>query len=119
MMDDHKTTEIVGISPPTEAVRRLIDQVAHTASNVLILGESGTGKELVAKVIHERSPRAKGPFIPVNCAAIPLELLESELFGHEKGAFTGAFATRQGRFELAAGGTLFLDQNGDIFFAFT
>jgi len=89
-------------------------QVAAYDSTVLIRGESGCGKELVARRIHEISARAKGPFVPVNCGAIPRELLESELFGHEKGAFTGALTTRIGRFELAEGGTLFLDEIGDM-----
>ena len=89
------------------AVRDLVAQVAPSDASVLVIGETGTGKELVARSIHELSARAAGPFVPVNCGAIPAELLESELFGHEKGAFTGAIANRQGRFELAAGGTLF------------
>jgi transcriptional regulator with GAF, ATPase, and Fis domain len=88
--------------------------VADTDSTILILGESGTGKELIAKAIHYNSYRREGPFVPVNCAAIPSELLESELFGHEKGAFTNAIRTRIGRFELANGGTLFLDEIGDM-----
>ena len=96
------------------AVRDLVAQVAPSDASVLVIGETGTGKELVARSIHELSARAAGPFVPVNCGAIPAELLESELFGHEKGAFTGAIATRQGRFELAAGGTLFLDEIGDM-----
>lgn len=105
---------LVGVSEPMQQVRFLIEQVAATAANVLILGESGTGKEVVARNIHNLSDRAKGPFVPVNCGAIPGELLESELFGHEKGAFTGAISTRKGRFELAEGGTLFLDEIGDM-----
>jgi sigma-54 specific flagellar transcriptional regulator A len=95
-------------------VRRLIELVAPVDSNVLILGESGTGKEMVARRIHELSIRAGGPFVPVNCGAIPADLIESELFGHEKGAFTGALTRRFGRFEFAAGGTLFLDEIGDM-----
>ena len=95
-------------------VRDLVAQVAPSEATVLVVGETGTGKELVARSIHELSGRAGGPFVPVNCGAIPAELLESELFGHEKGAFTGAIATRQGRFEIAAGGTLFLDEIGDM-----
>jgi sigma-54 specific flagellar transcriptional regulator A len=95
-------------------VREHIARVAKTDATVLIQGESGTGKEVVAQLVHELSDRAKGPFIPINCGAIPAELLESELFGHEKGSFTGALATRKGRFELAEGGTLFLDEIGDM-----
>ncbi len=105
---------LVGISEPMQQVRFLIEQVATTAASVLILGESGTGKEVVARNIHDLSERSKGPFVPVNCGAIPGELLESELFGHEKGSFTGAISTRKGRFELAEGGTLFLDEIGDM-----
>ncbi len=101
-------------SAPIRDVCRLISQVAAHESSVLVLGESGTGKEVVARAIHEASPRRNRPFIAVNCGAIPAELLESELFGHEKGAFTGAVATRKGRFELAEGGTLFLDEIGDM-----
>ena len=95
-------------------VRRLVEQVAGFNANVLITGESGTGKEWTARCIHEMSPRRDKPFIPVNCGAIPAELMESELFGHEKGAFTGAVASRIGRFEAAEGGTLFLDEIGDM-----
>ena len=105
---------LVGTSKPMNDVRFLIEQVAKTPATVLVLGESGTGKEVVARNIHNLSERAKGTFVPVNCGAIPAELLESELFGHEKGAFTGAISTRKGRFELAEGGTLFLDEIGDM-----
>lgn len=105
---------LVGATSAIEQVRFLIQQVAKTAANVLILGESGTGKEVVARNIHLMSSRASGPFIPINCGAIPGDLLESELFGHEKGAFTGAITTRKGRFEMAQGGTLFLDEIGDM-----
>jgi sigma-54 specific flagellar transcriptional regulator A len=103
-----------GSSPAMRAIHRLIEQVAPFNSNVLILGESGTGKEMAARHIHELSGRTGNPFVPVNCGAIPAELLESELFGHEKGAFTGALSTRVGRFEYAEGGTLFLDEIGDM-----
>lgn len=105
---------MVGSSTPMQQVRFLIQQVAKTDANVLILGPSGTGKEVVARNIHLLSHRMDGPFVPINCGAIPAELLESELFGHEKGAFTGAISTRKGRFELAQGGTLFLDEIGDM-----
>jgi len=105
---------LVGSSEPMAEVRFLIEQVAKTPASVLVLGESGTGKEVVARNIHDLSERAKEAFVPVNCGAIPAELLESELFGHEKGAFTGAISTRKGRFELAEGGTLFLDEIGDM-----
>ena len=105
---------LVGSSPAIEHVRQLIAQVAPTEARVLILGESGTGKELVANAIHRFSPRARGPFVSVNCAAIPRDLVESEMFGHERGAFTGATDRRIGRFELANGGTLFLDEIGDL-----
>lgn len=104
----------VGQSAPIREIRHLIAQVAPRDISVLITGESGTGKEVVARCLHEHSPRRDGPFVPVNCGAIPSELLESELFGHEKGAFTGAISSRPGRFELANGGTLFLDEIGDM-----
>ena len=103
-----------GVSPAISAVNRLIAQVAPYDSTVLILGESGTGKEIAARAIHAASPRRHRPFVAVNCGAIPAELLESELFGHEKGSFTGAITTRKGRFEIAEGGTLFLDEIGDM-----
>ena len=105
---------ITGDSRPIRQVRGLIEQVADYDTNVLITGESGTGKELVARTIHELSDRADKPFVPINCGAIPPDLLESELFGHDKGAFTGAVSDRTGRFELAEGGTLFLDEIGDM-----
>jgi two-component system, NtrC family, nitrogen regulation response regulator NtrX len=105
---------MVGSSPALHGVRALIDKVGPTAARVLITGENGSGKELVARAIHAASPRRQGPFIEVNCAAIPSELIESELFGHMKGSFTGAFADRPGKFELADGGTLFLDEIGDL-----
>ncbi len=105
---------LIGATPAIEEIRFLIQQVAKTTANVLILGESGTGKEVVARNIHLLSSRSNAPFIPVNCGAIPADLLESELFGHEKGAFTGAISTRKGRFEMAQGGTLFLDEIGDM-----
>jgi sigma-54 specific flagellar transcriptional regulator A len=105
---------LVGRGHAMERVQYLIERVARTDSNVLVLGESGTGKEVVARNIHFQSARANKPFVPVNCGAIPADLLESELFGHEKGAFTGAISARQGRFEAAEGGTLFLDEIGDM-----
>ncbi len=105
---------LVGQSQGIKEVRHLIEQVSNTEANVLILGESGTGKEVVARNIHYHSSRRGGPFVPINCGAIPPDLLESELFGHEKGAFTGAITSRKGRFELAEGGTLFLDEIGDM-----
>lgn len=105
---------LVGRSAAINQVRTLIRQVAATDATVLVLGESGTGKEMVARNIHYLSARRGGPFVPLNCGAIPAELLESELFGHEKGAFTGAITARQGRFEMAHGGTLFLDEIGDM-----
>ncbi len=106
--------DLIGTSAAMDHVRQLIDQVAATDARVLILGDSGTGKELVATAIHRRGARAKGPFVSVNCAAIPRDLVESEMFGHERGAFTGATDRRIGRFELADGGTLFLDEVGDL-----
>jgi two-component system nitrogen regulation response regulator NtrX len=105
---------MVGESPALKAVRDLIDKVGPTAARVLITGENGTGKELVARALHDASPRRDRAFIEVNCAAIPSELIESELFGHMKGSFTGAFADRAGKFEQADGGTLFLDEVGDM-----
>jgi transcriptional regulator with GAF, ATPase, and Fis domain len=106
--------EIVGNSAAIECVRRLIDRVAPLNARVLITGENGTGKELVARLIHCRSQRATAPFVEVNCAAIPSELIESELFGHERGAFTSAIKQRKGKFEQANGGTLFMDEIGDM-----
>ncbi|MBI1195064.1 MAG: AAA domain-containing protein [Gammaproteobacteria bacterium] len=105
---------LVGNSTVIRQVRTMIEQVADSDATVLILGESGTGKEVVARNIHYHSARRGRPFVPINCGAIPGELLESELFGHEKGAFTGAISARQGRFEMAEGGTLFLDEIGDM-----
>ena len=97
----------MGVSDAIQDVRSRVTKVAPTDATVLLQGESGTGKEVIARLVHDCSKRADGPFIPVNCGAIPAELLEVELFGHEKGAFTGAIAARKGRFELAAGGALF------------
>ncbi len=118
-----KTTErelnhgtIVGTSPPIRQLIREISKVAHSDASILIRGESGTGKNLVAEVIHAHSPRRNKPFVTINCPAIPENLLESELFGHEKGAFTGAIRDKAGKFELADGGTLFLDEIGDLSF---
>lgn len=106
--------QIIGISPEIEHVRRLIDKVAPCEARVLITGENGTGKELVARWLHAKSVRAAAPFVEVNCAAIPSELIESELFGHERGAFTSAVKQRKGKFEQADGGTLFMDEIGDM-----
>lgn len=108
------TTAFIGESQSVLRLLDLIARVARTDSTLLITGESGTGKERIARMIHDRSPRVRLPFIPVNCGAIPEGLIESELFGHEKGAFTGAISQRSGRFELAEGGTLFLDEIGEL-----
>ena len=109
-----KTYEMIGESPALEQIKEIIEKVAPTDARVLIIGENGTGKELVARWVHEKSNRANNAFIEVNCAAIPSELIESELFGHEKGAFTSAVAQRKGKFEIAEGGTIFLDEIGDM-----
>ncbi len=109
-----RTEPIIGISPEIEHVRQLIDKVAPCEARVLITGENGTGKELVARWLHLKSARATAPFVEVNCAAIPSELIESELFGHERGAFTSAIKQRKGKFEQADGGTLFMDEIGDM-----
>jgi DNA-binding NtrC family response regulator len=109
-----RQNEMVGASAPMMEVRDMIEKVAPTNARVLITGENGTGKELVARQLHELSPRRYGPFIEVNCAAIPAELIESQLFGHEKGSFTSAIKQKKGDFELANGGTLFLDEIGDM-----
>ncbi len=107
-------SDIIGSSPAIERVRHLIDKVAPSDARVLITGENGTGKELVARSLHDKSARASAPFVEVNCAAIPSELIESELFGHERGAFTSAIKQRKGKFEQANGGTLFMDEIGDM-----
>src|SRR5438093_1363308 len=106
--------QIIGHSPALNSALAEVQRVAPTDSTVLVLGETGTGKELIARAIHNISPRCGRPFVKLNCAAIPFDLLESELFGHEKGAFTGAVAQRVGRFEMADTGTLFLDEIGDL-----
>jgi formate hydrogenlyase transcriptional activator len=112
--DERRFEQVIGNSPALEAVLEQVERVAPTNSTVIIQGETGTGKELIAHAIHSLSSRCGRPFVRLNCAAIPLDLLESELFGHEKGAFTGAIAQKIGRFELADKGTLFLDEVGDI-----
>ena len=112
--DKYRFENIIGRSPEMMDVFRLVEQVAPSQASILITGESGAGKELIAQAIHQRSPRRDAPFVKVSCAALPETLLESELFGHERGAFTGALARRPGRFEIAAGGTVFLDEVGDI-----
>ena len=109
-----KVQEIVGESPPIKKIKDTIEKIAPTEARVLITGENGVGKELVARWIHEKSNRSHGPMVEVNCAAIPGELIESELFGHEKGSFTSAVKQRIGKFEQANGGTLFLDEIGDM-----
>ncbi|MFK5894820.1 MAG: sigma-54 dependent transcriptional regulator, partial [Pseudomonadota bacterium] len=114
IVDPYLEKNLIGQSSGMKRVRKLIQQVASSNANVLILGESGTGKEVVARCVHKLSKRHNQAYVPVNCGAIPADLLESELFGHEKGAFTGAINTRQGRFELAQSGTLFLDEIGDM-----
>ena len=106
--------QLIGCSAAIDRINLMIDQVSDSNATVLILGDSGTGKEVIARNIHAQSSRSSKPFVPINCGAIPAELLESELFGHEKGAFTGAISARQGRFELAEGGVLFLDEIGDM-----
>ncbi|WP_456417480.1 sigma-54 interaction domain-containing protein [Thiolapillus sp.] len=110
----HLFRSLIGRSPAIQRIRREIEQVGPTDANVLILGESGTGKEVVARNLHYHSKRREKAFVPINCGAIPRDLLESELFGHEKGAFTGALTAREGRFSMAAGGTLFLDEIGEM-----
>jgi DNA-binding NtrC family response regulator len=114
LAERHRVEGIIGESGPMQEALSLVRRVASSDATVLIRGESGTGKELIAKAIHYASPRAAGPLVKVNCAALAESLLEAELFGHEKGAFTGAIATRKGRFELADGGSLFLDEIGDL-----
>ncbi|MCP4875979.1 MAG: sigma-54-dependent Fis family transcriptional regulator [Gammaproteobacteria bacterium] len=113
-MQNRECQPLIGNSKAIERINLMIDQVSDTNASVLILGDSGTGKEVIARNIHAQSSRSKKPFVPINCGAIPAELLESELFGHEKGAFTGAISARQGRFELAEGGVIFLDEIGDM-----
>jgi len=114
LIDQDRREQIIGKSPALKAVLEQVERVAPTASTVLIQGETGTGKELIAQAVHNVSRRCGRPYVKLNCAAIPFDLLESELFGHERGAFTGAIAQKIGRFELADKGTLFLDEVGDI-----
>ncbi|RPH97916.1 MAG: sigma-54 factor interaction domain-containing protein, partial [Zetaproteobacteria bacterium] len=109
---DHRFENLVGRNARMQEIYDLVSRIANNNATVLLNGESGTGKEVLARAIHQQSNRSQRPFVAVNCAAIPAELLESELFGHEKGAFTGAIATKVGKFELATGGTLFLDEIG-------
>src|SRR5262249_34873520 len=106
--------QMIGSSPAYRRMLSLVEQIADSSATILIQGESGAGKELVARTIHERSSRRTGPFVAVNCPALPEDLLQSELFGYEKGAFTGAAGRKEGRFELANGGTLFLDEVADL-----
>ncbi|MDC4224272.1 MAG: sigma-54 factor interaction domain-containing protein [Candidatus Manganitrophus sp.] len=113
-IESRVSSALIGRSPVMKDIYRELIRVSQSKATVLLRGESGTGKELIAKLIHENSPRAHKPFIKVNCAALSETLLESELFGHEKGAFTGAIQMRKGRFELADGGTIFLDEIGDL-----
>ena len=113
-LEQQRFGDLLGSCPGMQEVYRQIEKVAPTDLSVLVVGETGTGKELVARELHRRSPRAGGPFVAINCGALPETLLESELFGHVKGAFTGAVATRPGRFQQASGGTLFLDEVGDM-----
>jgi DNA-binding NtrC family response regulator len=114
LAEKYSFDNIVGSSTPMQTVFKTVSQIAASRASVLITGESGTGKELIAAAIHERSPRAKGPFVKLHCAALAESLLESELFGHERGSFTGAQGRRDGRFQQAHGGTLFLDEIGEI-----
>lgn len=113
-MHNRECQQLIGSSTAIARINEMIEQVADTNASVLILGDSGTGKEVIARNIHAQSSRSDKPFVPINCGAIPADLLESELFGHEKGAFTGAISSRQGRFELAEGGVIFLDEIGDM-----
>lgn len=114
LRDKYKFENIIGSSPQMQSLFKTVEQVAPSRATILITGESGTGKELVASALHQNGPRSDKPYIKVSCSALSENLLESELFGHEKGAFTGALFTRQGRFEIAAGGTIFLDEMGEI-----